>query len=36
LRLAPVLSKQRVHQLESDADAGEVLVRIFTASLIRI
>src|ERR1051325_2589047 len=32
LRLAPVLSKQRVHQFESDADSGEVLVGILAAS----
>ena len=36
LRFAPALTKQRLNQFESDADAGEILVRIIAAVLIRI
>src|SRR5215216_569907 len=34
LRLAAVLSEQRVHEFESDSDSGEILVRIRAAGLV--
>ena len=36
LRFASVFPEQRVNQFESDSDAGEVLVRVFTPKLIWI
>ena len=36
LRLTTVFPKQRVYELESDADTGEILIRIFATNLVRI